>query len=272
MNFIFQFGRNIYVSLWGNTCQKRILHFDKLLSKYSTFPRYTITLLKYKKYELEVLDVLSVMWQIKDYFVLESYKFKCNTTSPIIYDCGANVGIASLYFLELYPNSKIKAFEADLEIASTYKKNIEKNASNSSVEIIPKAVWVDSNGIFWGRDGADSGSIYKKNNRIKIESIRLKDLISNERRIDLLKMDIEGAEIDVIMDCQSVLNKIKYFFFEYHVFPDRNHELDVLLKILVENKFQYFIRQISDQEKPFINYCDKSSYHINIFAINEQLD
>jgi len=40
----------------------------------------------------------------------------------------------------------------------------------------------------------------------------LKDILRNESEIDLLKMDIEGAEVTVLEDCNDELEKIKNIY------------------------------------------------------------
>ena len=42
---------------------------------------------------------------------------------------------------------------------------------------------------------------------IEVESLRLRDLLIEYEQIDFLKMDIEGAEVDVIEDCTNLLSK-----------------------------------------------------------------
>src|ERR1041385_7511773 len=46
-------------------------------------------------------------------FAKDEYLFSCDTESPVILDCGANIGMATLFFKWLYPQSKISAFEPD---------------------------------------------------------------------------------------------------------------------------------------------------------------
>jgi FkbM family methyltransferase len=136
----------------------------------------------------------SFIWQFKEIFVDEIYKFNSKNEEPIIYDCGANIGMSCLYFKILYPKARIKAFEADPIITDVLKLNLARNGIND-VEIINKAVWIDYNGVEFGRDGADGGSIYLMSNKIKVDSIRLKDFLDDELEIDFLKIDIEGAEV-----------------------------------------------------------------------------
>ncbi|HQD92845.1 MAG TPA: FkbM family methyltransferase [Bacilli bacterium] len=216
-------------------------------------------------------DLPSFLWQFKEIFVDEIYNFEPKTNKPLIYDCGANIGISVLYFKQLFPKAKIKAFEADQIIVDILKNNLLKNGIND-VEIINKAVWINNNGVEFGSDGADGGSVILSNNKTQIESIRLKDLLEKEEKIDLLKIDVEGAEYDVLLDCKDNLDNIDNLFVEYHSWNNTSQKLSKILEVLEENKFRYYIESVSKRKKPFINKDrDKNmDLQLNIFAYNQK--
>jgi len=234
--------------------------------------RYIPQKVKFDKYIFHIPDGLSFIWQFKEIFYEENYKFKVTNISPVIYDCGSNVGLSVLYFKNLFPESIIKAFEADPAIIKYLRKNIEFNHL-SEVEIIDKAVWTNNDGIELQQEGADGASIFRDGNKIKIDSVRLRDLIQKEEKINFLKMDIEGAEFEVIKDCRDQLYKVDNLFIEYHSFTKMDQQLDELLLILKENNYRYFIRNAVDRLKPFINRAYPSNsdmdLQLNIFAYRE---
>jgi FkbM family methyltransferase len=41
------------------------------------------------------------------------YYFRAATDSPVIFDCGASIGLVMLYFRTLYPGCMVEAFEPD---------------------------------------------------------------------------------------------------------------------------------------------------------------
>jgi len=47
--------------------------------------------------------------------------------APLIFDCGANIGLATLYFKNLYLGARIVAFEADPETAAVLRENVSAN-------------------------------------------------------------------------------------------------------------------------------------------------
>ena len=159
-----------------------------------------------------VPDTLSFLWQYKEIFVDEDYKFHTNSQNPVIYDCGANIGMSCLYFSINYPGSKIKAFEADPTIAKILNENLHRN-NIRNVEVIDKAVWINNDGVQMSLEGADGASIFSNTNPVKIPSVRLKDMIEKESKIDMLKIDIEGAEYEVLKDCSRLFRQSEKYFY-----------------------------------------------------------
>lgn len=214
-------------------------------------------------------DVLSFIWQFKDIFVDKSYLFKSQNDQIIIYDCGANIGLSCLFFKKIYPKAKIKAFEANPNIARILEKNI-KTYNLDNIQIIKKAIWVDENGIELSEDNADGASILGKGKKVKVDSLRLRDWIAKEENIDFLKMDIEGAEVEVILDCKDVLEKVEHIFVEYHAYIGEQQSLNKILEILTNVGFRYFLRFEHDKKCPFIQKRYKGNdlmdLQVNIYA------
>ena len=236
---------------------------------YGSRKRYRSKQISFLKYSLSVPDCQSFIWQFKEIFVDEYYSFESNSEDPVIYDCGANIGTSCVYFKKLYPGSRITAFEANPEISNILKENLRNNGIDD-IRLLNKAVWVNSEGLEMGLESADASSIHKKLNRVKVESVRLRDYLENEERIDMLKMDIEGAEADVLIDCKESLSKIRNLFVEFHSYKNEKQRLSEIIDILESDNFRYFIKQPEDRIKPLINRYNKTNPEIdlqlNIFA------
>ena len=176
-------------------------------------------------------------------------------------------------FRKEYPEAKIKAFEADPKIFAVLKENLSKNGIEK-LELFNKAVWINDEGVEFGIEGADGSSVFSKENTVRVESVRLKKLLSEENEIDLLKMDIEGAEANVIPDCANELSKVKNLFLEYHTFVGRKQNLAEVLLILEKSGFRYFIKQEADRKIPFVNRKNKNNpqmdLQLNIYAYREE--
>ena len=250
---------------------RKKIAFQLFYSKYKNKPRYTPCTIKYKEYVFDSPDNLSVIGQVKEIIFDEIYFFKpLSSTDVVIYDCGANVGVASIYLKKLYPTAKIYAFEPDPNIVNYFKKNINHN-NITGIKVIEKAVWINNGTISFNSEGADGGSIGNNKNSISLECIRLKDLIEKETGIDLLKIDIEGAELEVLRDCKDVLNKVHHLFVEYHSDKTKSQKLPEILDILSTAGFRYSIESLHKKERPFIVKPEGNfDLQLNIFALNQK--
>lgn len=142
--------------------------------------------------------------------------------------------------------------------------------SIKNVEIFNKAVWINDEGVEMSFDGLDGASIITKNNFTRFPSIRLKDLIVKESKIDMLKIDIEGAEYEVLKDCANSLNNVENIFIEYHSYVTSAQKLSEIISILEKNHFRYFIKPVNDREAPFVNrknkFNPKMDLQLNIYG------
>jgi len=224
-----------------------------LFWRYGSKPRYQPTNVTFHQYHLEVPDCFSWMWQYEEIYVEKFYKFKTSNPAPIIYDCGANVGMSVLYFKELYPKASIKAFEAEPQIAIYLRKNLATNGI-SDVEIIEKAVWKDNEGVSFGEGQSDDASIYGQGQKKKIASLRLRDELAKETHIDFLKIDIEGAEIDVLPDCAKVLDRVQHLFVEFHAYIGQPQALAKVIEVIEKAGFRYYIDTNQHRKTPFVNH------------------
>ncbi len=188
-------------------------------------PRFAHGRIRLLHYDLEYVDLLTLCPQWHDLFVRETFRVELGTETPRILDCGANVGLASLYFKRRYPKARITAYEADPAIAETLRGNLGRNGCKD-VEVVPAAVWIEDGSIEFCCEGADSGTVGAlaygmSGKRVQVPSVRLKDILAKEP-IDLLKLDIEGGEETVLKDCADALQNVRAGLLDLHEF-DPSH-------------------------------------------------
>lgn len=262
--------RSVYHSLRTEAAREFLL----LALKYGNTGRYTRRKINAAGKQFDVPDALSFIWQFHDIFVEENYKFESGFPNPVIIDCGANVGLSCVYFKKLFPNAVVTAFEADPKIFEFLKENLSANKI-TGVEIFNKAVWINNTEIEIGTEGADGASVLSgSDNRITVKAIRLKEVLEKSDRIDMLKIDIEGAEYEVIKDCGNSLSNVRNIFIEYHSFLQTEQNLNEILTTLTSAGFRYFIRPAADRLVPFINRKNKNApamdLQLNIYAYKNE--
>ncbi len=226
--------------------------------------------LKFEGKTWQIPDALSFIWQYKEIYGDESYCFHTDNLVPIIYDCGANVGLSAFYFAKHYPHAKIKAFEPDAAIANYLRKNLESQAL-TQVEINQKAIWIHNEGVLLHTEGADMASVVTKGesaHQISVASVRLKDLLMQESSVAMLKIDIEGAEVAVLEDCQEALSKVENLFIEYHAYIGGEQALSKILAILEQQKFRYYLVNPHQKDAPLVNHLPKNKHAVMDLQMN----
>lgn len=220
--------------------------------------------------KFKYVDKASFDYIFNELFVNNIYKFNTNSRIPYIIDCGANIGLSVVYFKRNFPNAKILAFEADPDIFNILKENLS-SFNYDNVTILNLALWDTETELNFYCEGADSGRIENKLNTDKkyviCQSVKLSTFL--DQKVDLLKIDIEGAEVRVLKECKGFLNNVDKLFVEFHSFSNLKQELSVLLQILEENNFRYYITNVGSEVKsPFISIVEylEIDNSLNIFA------
>ncbi|MBW6474942.1 MAG: FkbM family methyltransferase [Anaerolineaceae bacterium] len=201
------------------------------------------------------------------------YKFHANREVPFIIDCGANIGLSVIYWKFLYPKANIIAFEPDPKILELLRKNIDAFGLDN-IEIRPCAVWSSNTILCFKSDNSVGGKLVDHMNGsklINVNTFRLRDLLNQQ--VDMLKIDIEGAEYEVLMDCYENLVNVDYIFIEYHGITNEPQKLHNILEMLQNKGFRYHIKEANPINHPFIRSERNKFYdlQLNIFAFKDHL-
>lgn len=172
----------------------------------------------------------------KEYSILD----EIIKNSKLIFDIWSHIWLFSKYSLQLNNKLKIHCFEP---IFSNFEKS-KFILENSKENIIFNNLWVSAvcwkKEIFFNETKTMQSSIFNNTFLNKtwesflVNFINLDDYIekNNILQIDLLKIDIEWAEFEVLLNFKS-FQKVKVLFFESHIFNDKmQKDYDLLLRKL----------------------------------------
>lgn len=176
-------------------------------------PNFVITKKYNHKMFLDKIDSLYLSvhkdWDDFETTLLEKEIQKGN----VVLDLGANIGFYTLVLARLVgEKGKVYAFEADPTNFEILKKNVEINGYKNVI-LINKAV-LDKNGKikFYVDEGNTAGnSIYQGKNTksLEVEAVRLDNYFTKDRKIDFVKIDIEGSEFRAMMGMSKLLKENK---------------------------------------------------------------
>lgn len=147
-------------------------------------------------------------------------------TANTIVDLGANIGLSALFFLKKYPNAHIIAVEPDTVNFEFMKRNLEDYSNH--VALLQAAIW-PSDGVvsFVEHDESNEGlgawgyrtETLTEGAEASVSAISIPTLMNQFSMdfIDILKVDIEGAEYELFeKGYESWLDKVGLIIIETH--------------------------------------------------------
>ncbi len=145
-----------------------------------------------------------------------------------ILDAGANIGLAAIYFANRFPNAKIVAIEPEESNFVLLKKNV---APYTNIYPVQAALWSEKSRISlvdpglgkWGFQTQSSGvtdesALSAATLCHEVDATTVEDLMHDHdiEFIDILKIDIEGAEREVFHDPSKWINSVGMLIIELH--------------------------------------------------------
>jgi FkbM family methyltransferase len=237
------------------------------LRRLERLPRYTATTTRILGPRLAVPDGPSFVFMYDEIFRRGIYAFSTDEREPLVVDAGANIGLSVLYFKRLNPAARVVAFEADPAVFGYLERNV-KSAGLAGVQLRNEAVWTRAGQVEFTSEGADAGRIRPIAGLAptRVRSVRLRDVLSEP--VALLKLDIEGAELEVLQDCADALYSVERLFVEYHSFEGKPQLLPTLLEILRAAGFRFWMDSPVRADRPML---ERPRYlgmdlQLNVFA------
>lgn len=165
-----------------------------------------------------------------------------NVQIKTIVDAGANVGFTSLFFLSNFPDAFIVAIEPDDENYKLLTENLKLNGSVHHI-LLKNALWKNSDTLSiqnsfrdhreWSRQVAET----RQASMNELKGIPLRDLseVAGIQQIDILKIDIEGAEKEIFanrQDSMEFLKNVKFLVIELHDEFEFKKDFESILKLI----------------------------------------
>jgi FkbM family methyltransferase len=238
----------------------------KILRLLDSYPPLSPTEVTLRHRRLSVLDGPSFAAIYREQFNQQVYCFEPSSSAPLIVDCGANVGLVSVYFKSVFPDARILAFEPDPACFCALNANCSQL---DDVILYQAAVWIESGTVSFSRVGSVGGHLSElahsdsRFSTITVPAVRLRDFLVEP--VEFLKLDIEGSEFDVLADCERSLHYVRRLFVELHSFSGRPQRLSEAISIIERAGFRIHAHGVSQETQPFLRI---PSYHGKDFGLN----
>ena len=224
-------------------------------------------------YDIRINDGPNLCVLFKDVFCRKIYHFDAARDDPVILDCGSNIGMSILYFRYVWPQARITAFEPDPEVLPYLRDNLVRNGL-TDVRLIEAALGAGASDQTFYADGKYSSTLVKAAaekaacTTCTVSTTRLRDHLTES--IDFLKMNIEGAEWDVLADSEDRLARVRAMAIEYHHLPGLPRTLHRILELLDRTGFDYLIHdydaETNPRSQPPFHLGADSRYYLLIYA------
>ncbi len=219
-------------------------------------PRFTVGEVRIlPELTLRYADTESFLSAYDEIFVNHIYQIDERAQPPFVIDAGANIGLASVYWSLRHPEVEGFAFEPDPKIFAILEENLRR--CRSRIKPIMSALGSHEGNCSFQSQGADAGRIRSTKEptlspsiaMIEAKQIQLSSFI--HRPIDLLKIDIEGSELDVLQEIRNCLFHVKRIFVECHCFRDERDFLPEVIAILRDEGFRMHYDVIASSYRGF---------------------
>jgi FkbM family methyltransferase len=138
---------------------------------------------------------------------------------PLVLDCGANVGLSGIWFLSRWPGARVHAFEPE----PANFRFLSKNLGSRGDSVVNQAAVGREQGTV-ELHVAEHGAMHSVKDRsagartIDVPCVNLADYLRGKRidRVDLLKLDVEGSELDVVEGLGSLIDDVGVIVGELH--------------------------------------------------------
>ena len=182
---------------------------------------------------------------IIEIFLREDYgKMK---DGSVIVDLGANIGVFTIYATVTAADTTVYAYEPLAGFYELMQENVRLNSRDAAVHCFNYAVAGDSTTRTLYVQGTDFffptliGNDSKDGQEsIEVKCTTLAEIIESNRldRVDMLKMDCEGAEYEILYPAPpQLLERVKEIRMEYHNLDKDRRNLDSLREFLVGNGY-----------------------------------
>lgn len=196
---------------------------------------------------LQTYNYDTLAYLVREIFVDGCYDVGRLRARPVILDVGANIGVASLYFYLRYRGATITAVEADPDAYRLLRRNIRSEMAGS-VSAVQAAAGERSGDLRLyrvpGKPGRLTNSLERERgggDAVVVPGLRLSTLVGES--VDLVKIDIEGAEHGVLLELAEAkaLQRIDRIVFEMHTPVADPVSADRTLALLQRHGFSYRI-------------------------------
>ena len=179
--------------------------------------------------------VINDIW-IRNTYIPKGFEIR---ETDIIIDIGAHIGVFAIFAAKKAGKGKVFAIEPFPENYSLLTENVKLNDADNVITLNAAVCGKPGKKSLFLSEESVCHSFYKFQNqserKLVVDGITLHGIMEKNglERVDLLKIDCEGAEYDILLNDKKALDKIDRITMEYHNIDGNSPEQ---LKAFLEEK------------------------------------
>jgi FkbM family methyltransferase len=163
-----------------------------------------------------------------------------------VLDCGGHIGTFTMYLKSLYPQAKVLVMEPVPDNLALLQQNIGRN-NLTDVTIIPFALYGQSGTFYIDLAGKQFDAVHVTAEKpthdqfVTIEAKALDEVLAENgtEKIDLMKLDIEGAEYHIFAHSLSALaTRVGRIIMEFHPAGDTAKRNEIVERLCTDGPFK----------------------------------
>ena len=177
-----------------------------------------------------------------------------DVTNPIVFDVGANIGTISIWLSRILTLGHVYSFEAQPQIFYQLAGNVALN-NLYNIDVFNYAVGSEEGYITFNEpnyfSNYDFGTfsllkekIPSSNKKSTVQCVTLDNFITRFKipKVDLLKIDVEGMDLEVLKGSVNILNNFAPAIYIEH-FDNTTSMLNEIKEFLSEFNYSYDLRK-----------------------------
>ncbi|GEM_PF-2798206 len=224
--FYKNFLKKVFLSIGLHTVIKKIEYHANNLPKFIKYKlsgsSYTLSISKASAdFMVDFFEEFKRLHYKTDSKVELKYLLKNAQEEDIFWDIGANIGTHSLLMASVLSSGYVYSFEPHPSNYSKLQENIEKNRFEN-IKVMKNALGNEDKKLYLTNSNTVPGygehqvTSSQSDNKIPIK-VRKADDISECDNPTIVKIDVEGAEMDVLRGMEKILkNNVRYIICEVH--------------------------------------------------------
>lgn len=189
-----------------------------------------------KNYTIDCLHIIHETWTDEQYLL----KGRCEPNlGDVVISAGALCGETSIWFADkVGEEGKVYAFEPYEKFAKIIKSNVKRNNLEQIIKVINAGLWEEDTNIYFTPVNSNlAGSfVCSDQGKMKVPVVTIDTFVKTEKieRVNFIKMDVEGAELNALKGATNTILKFKpkLAISIYH-YPNDITDIPLFIKSLV---------------------------------------